>query len=71
MIGVENRGYFSVMLFMAVTNVKPSVESGKLTLKNQKWEWKIIHHWVSFPTQIDKFWDTGELSQSTTDKEGM
>ena len=43
---------------MAVTNVKPSLESGKLTLKNQKWEWKIIHHWVSFPTQIDKFWDT-------------
>ena len=26
--------------------------------QNKKLEWKIIHYWVSSPTQIDKFWDT-------------
>ena len=24
--------------------------------------WNIVHHWVSFPTQIDQFWDTGHRS---------
>ena len=33
--------------------------SGKFTSKFWKWEWKIICFWVSFPTQIGKFWDTG------------
>ena len=43
---------------MAVTNVKASVDSGIFALKNQKWEWKINHHWASVPTQVDTFWDT-------------
>ena len=29
-----------------------------LRFKKQKSEWKIVHRWVSFPTQINQFWDT-------------
>ena len=47
---------------MVVTNVKTLAESGKLIFLNKKSEWQIIHHWVSFLTQIDKFWDTGPAS---------
>ena len=30
----------------------------EIRFKKQKSEWKIVPHWVSFPTQIDQFWDT-------------
>ena len=32
---------------------------GEICSQNKKWGWKIIHYWMSPPTQIDKFWDTG------------
>ena len=28
-------------------------------MENKRCEWKIIHHWVSSPTHINKFWDAG------------
>ena len=31
----------------------------KIRTKNQKWEWKVICCWLSSPTQIGKFCDTG------------
>ena len=43
---------------MAITYDKASLKSGKFALKEWR-EWTIIHHWVSFPTQSNKFWDTG------------
>ena len=35
----------------------------EIHLEDQKWEWKIVHHWVSFPTQINQFWDTAFFFQ--------
>ena len=38
---------------MAVTYVKATVESEKL--RRLELREKIIRHWVSFPTKVDKF----------------
>ena len=45
---------------LAVINVKACVWTLECEthFQNKKLEWKIIHYWVSSPTQIDKFWDT-------------
>ena len=57
---------------MTVTNANSSSESEKFTLQNQKREWKIVHHWLSFPTQIDQCWGTavGRCSGNARDAIG-
>ena len=58
---VENHGDFSNIALLTVlwqSPVQSIFESEKFTKKGHRREWKIIHHWVSFLTQIDKSWDT-------------
>ena len=43
---------------MTITYDEGLFKSGIFGLKKEWREWNIIHHWVSFPTQINKFWDT-------------
>ena len=48
---------------MAVTSSKYDLRV-RNSLRKVIGEWKIIHHWVSFPTQIDKSWDTVNATQN-------
>ena len=50
--------YGAAFIFIALTDAKGSFASDKFTLKILSESGKIIHYWVSSPTQINKFWDT-------------
>ena len=61
LINVKNCGDFSgialTVVFWQSPISKHQLKAGNSPLRAEV-RWKIIHHWVSFPTQSDKFWDT-------------